>query len=296
MNTAILAGMALGATLTAADPTATVPLWPEGIPGTVDPVHGNDERTTASLAHVPVLQTYLVAADHPRPALIVFPGGGYGGRAGHEGEPLARWANTLGFQGFVCQYRVSPWRHPQPLNDLQRAVRMVRQHAKEWGVDPQRIAVMGFSAGGHLAASGACFGDDGNPQAPQEVDRQSSRVNALVACYPVISFGPLGHAGSRNNLLGKVQDPELVKRLSLENSVTAAHPPTFLWHTEDDSAVPVQNSQMYAKALEAVQVPVSLHLYPHGHHGLGMAAKDPVVSQWVPTCAEWLKSLGWIAP
>ena len=284
--------MMTSAPVDAAKPVEQQPLWPAGISDRVTAVEG-DVRAQAAAVFVPVLQHYRLGAEYPRPAIIICPGGGYGMRAGHEGEPLAKWANSLGFHGFVCQYRVNPWLHPAPLNDLQRAIRIVRANATAWGVDPRKIAVLGFSAGGHLVSSAACFGDDGAPTAEDPLDRMSSRANALVACYPVISFGPFGHVGSRNHLLGKNQDPDLVRQLSLENSVTSAHPPAFLWHTSDDAAVPVENSLLYAQALRAAKVPFALEIYPHGCHGLGLATGKAPVENWTAACAAWFRSLGW---
>lgn len=239
----------------------------------------------------PTLTPFLLGGAG-RGCVIVFPGGGYGARAEHERTPIARWFNSLGVNSFVLDYRVAPYRHPVPLQDALRAIRIVRARAEEFGVNPSQIGVLGFSAGGHLAASAATLFDKGDAQAADPIDRLSSRPDAAILCYPVISTGPYGHEGSMNNLLGENPDPELLRLLSLESSVTADNPPTFLWHTSDDEAVPVENSLMFAAALRAKKVPFALHVYPHGRHGLGLAKDTPEVSSWTDQCALWLRGIG----
>ena len=269
---------------------AAVPLelWPDGVPGAVEAEHAAHDRAR----EIPVLKPFLLAGDGPRPLVIVLPGGGYSGRAPHEADPIALWLNELGLHAVVCHYRVFPWRHPAPLEDAQRAVRLVRLRAEEWGVDPERIGILGFSAGGHLACSVANFGDDGI--GGDAVARTPSRVNALIACYPVVSFGACAHVGSCRNLLGENPDPELLRRLSLENTVTPRNPPSFIWHTTDDNCVPVRNSLLYAEALGRAGVSFTLHVYPHGRHGLGLARDAAgTVSGWTNACAAWLRELGW---
>jgi acetyl esterase/lipase len=257
-------------------------LWPEGAPGA---------RGTAA-EDTPRLTPFLVEAAAPVASVIVCPGGGYGGRAAHEGAPIARWLNTLGIAGFVLDYRVAPYRHPTPLGDAQRAIRLVRAAAARFGVDPARVGILGFSAGGHLATSAATLFDAGQPDAPDPIDRQSSRPDALIACYPVISFGEFGHRGSMHNLLGENPPEALRHALSLETRVTPETPPTFLWHTSDDGGVPVENSLLFALALRAHGVPFALHSFPHGRHGLGLAAGEPQVEAWPTLCGAWLRGLG----
>jgi acetyl esterase/lipase len=265
-------------------------LWEGTPPGAVDPARAGEPRA----AEVPVLQVFLRDAAVPRPLVVVLPGGGYGTRAPHEAEPVARWLNGIGLHAAVCHYRVAPWRHPVPLGDAQRAVRLARTNAAAWGVDPDRIGILGFSAGGHLACSVANFGDDGDPCAADPVARASSRVQALVACYAVVTFGEKGHRGSCVNLLGDPPDPALKARLSLETTVTPRNPPAFLWHTAEDAGVPPENSLLYARALAAAGVPFALHVYPKGRHGLGLAADAPgSVRRWPDDCAAWLAELGW---
>ena len=267
-------------------------LWPGERPGSCR----EDQRDHPGAREMPHLVPFLLPRDGVvRPLVVVLPGGGYGGRAGHEGAPIAAWLNEIGLHAVVCNYRVYPWLYPTPLIDAQRAVRLTRAHAAEWGVDPARIGVLGFSAGGHLACAVANFGDDGEAGAAEPVARCSSRVQALISCYAVVSSGSRGHAGSFRNLLGEKPAPELLHRLSLENSVTAANPPAFIWHTANDGAVPVANALLYAEALDAAKVPFALHIYPNGRHGLGLAHGEPgTASGWTLACEAWLREQGWI--
>ncbi|WP_216625683.1 alpha/beta hydrolase [Paenibacillus planticolens] len=237
----------------------------------------------------PSLTLYPVASEGLRAAVIVFPGGGYAMRAAHEGEPVAKWLNGLGISAFVLNYRVAPYEHPVPLQDAQRAIRTVRHHAAEWGIDPKRVGILGFSAGGHLASSAGTLYDAGNQDAADPIERQSSRPDALILCYPVISFYEYGHVGSKRNLLGETPDEELVTLLSTEKQVTDDTPPTFLWHTADDGAVPVENSLLFAGALSRHKVPYDLHIFESGKHGIGMAVDHGEAYLWPELCANWLK-------
>ncbi|WP_428938333.1 alpha/beta hydrolase [Fontivita pretiosa] len=259
-----------------------VTLWPDGAPGRLG--DGPEDR--------PVLRPFVrrdVGAQ-ALAAIIVLPGGGYAHRARHEADPVARWLNSLGVASFVLEYRVAPYRHPQPLNDARRAVRIVRHRAAEWGIDPRRVGVMGFSAGGHLAASAATWFDLGEPNDPDPIERQSSRPDLLIACYPVISLARYPHLGSYTNLLGEDPDERMVRMLSLETRVTDQTPPTFLWHTANDAGVPVENSLLFAAALARHRVPFSVHIFPEGRHGLGLADDQPVVGRWRELCADFLRS------
>jgi acetyl esterase/lipase len=225
----------------------------------------------------------------------VCPGGGYRGLAAdHEGKQVAEWLNSLGVSAFVLQYRLGPrYRHPAPLQDAQRAIRMVRSRAKEWRVDPSRVGILGFSAGGHLTSTAATHFDEGRSDASDPIEREGSRPDFAVLAYPVITlYNPPAHAGSRANLLGDPADPALVELLSNERQVTARTPPAFLWHTADDSAVPVENSILFFQALRKAGVSAELHVFPSGRHGLGLAPDDPVVSQWPRLCARWMETLG----
>jgi len=240
---------------------------------------------------MPRLTPYL-PAGMARGVVIVCPGGGYRTLTPHEGEPIARWLNGLGIAAFILEYRVAPHRHPVPLGDLQRAIRLVRSRAADWGLAGQPLGVLGFSAGGHLAASAGAFGDDGDAGSADPVARGSSRADALVLCYPVISFGAARHQGSIENLLGAGATDEQIAALSLETLVTSDTPPTFLWHTADDEKVPAENSLLFASALGRAGVPFALHVYPHGRHGLGLATDDPIVRSWTALCASWLATVG----
>ncbi len=223
-----------------------------------------------------------------RGTMIVCPGGGYGRRAPHEGAPVAAWLNALGIAAFVLDYRVAPHQHPLPLTDTQRAIRHVRSNFANGGP----VGILGFSAGGHLAATAGTYHDAGDPAAADPVERVSCRPDAIVLCYPVITFGEHLHAGSRTNLLGDDPSVELRDALSLETRVNTETPPAFLWHTADDASVPVENSLLFAGALSRAGVPFALHVFPHGRHGLGLAEDDPVVGAWTGLCARWLAMQG----
>jgi acetyl esterase/lipase len=261
-----------------------LPLWPGDAPE-LDGTPADDQ---------PVLTPYLPNASAPTAAIVVCPGGGYQGRAEHEGGPIAEWLNTLGLAAFVADYRVAPYRHPIPLGDAQRAIRTVRARAAEWNVLPDRIAILGFSAGGHLAATAATQWDHGNPDAADLVGQASCRPDLAVLCYPVISFINVQHMGSMANLLGEMPTLEARRAQSAELNVTAETPPTFLWHTADDAAVDVENSLQFAAALRRHGVPFALHVFPTGRHGLGLATDHPEARIWPALCAQFLRGQGWI--
>ncbi|OPZ08677.1 MAG: Acetylxylan esterase precursor [candidate division BRC1 bacterium ADurb.BinA364] len=193
----------------------------------------------------------------------------------------------------MLQYRVAPNQHPAPLMDAKRAIRIVRSRAAQWNVDPEKIAILGFSAGGHLAGSLAVHWDEGDPQAADPLDRISARPDAAVLCYAVLSAGVHRHAGSFRNLLGPEPSSEMLAFMSLENHVDDRTPPTFLWHTAADAGVPVENSLVFAEALSAHKRPFELHVYPEGRHGLGLAPDDPHLATWSELCAQWLIGMGW---
>ncbi|MFD1956198.1 alpha/beta hydrolase [Paenibacillus thailandensis] len=260
-----------------------IEIWPEG--------HPNGESLNGEKATV---TPYLLQADKPLSAVIVFPGGGYGMRAEHEGKPIAEWLNRIGIQAFVLDYRVAPHKHPVPMNDAKRAVRLVRSRAAEFGVDPGRVGILGFSAGGHLASTVGTHHDPGDAESADPLERFSSRPDLMVLCYPVITLGEYRHDGSRVNLLGEDAPEELVELLSNEKQVAADTPPAFLWHTADDGAVPVENSLMFAAALSRNRVPHELHVYESGRHGLGLAEAEPETSTWPMLCERWLRRRGFI--
>ncbi|WP_424767510.1 alpha/beta hydrolase [Paenibacillus sp. sgz302251] len=254
-------------------------LWPKGAPY----AEGESDEDR------PAITPFLVEGDN-RPAVIVCPGGGYGMRAHHEGEPIAKWLNSLGISAFVLRYRVAPYQYPCALIDVQRAIRLIRQEAKAFRIDPNKLGLLGFSAGGHLAANAGTSFDSGNKHSEDVIERQSSRPDLLVLCYPVITLtDPFTHTGSRENLLGKEPSLVQVEQLCNEMNVTEDTPPTFLWHTSDDAAVPVENSLMFAAALSKHKVLFDLHIYAKGRHGLGLAEEEKHTNGWSDACASWLR-------
>ena len=273
----------------AAEQNTPLPLWAEGAPGAL----GTDEKD------IPTITPYFPEPDAATgAAMVICPGGGYGGLAPHEGNDYALWLNQNGVTCFVLKYRLGSagYRHPRMLEDAARAVRLVRARAKEWKVDAQRVGIMGSSAGGHLASTLLTHFDSGTPNAEDPVERESSRPDLGVLCYPVITMGTHTHQGSKKNLLGENPSPDLVKLLSNELQVTSQTPPTFLWHTADDGAVPVENSLDFAAALKRAGVPFALHIYEKGRHGLGLADKPPFqnVHPWAKDCLFWLKEHGFV--
>lgn len=283
---AVAAAVTAGGTAMAAGEAKPVlPLWPEGAPGAM----GEAE------ADKPSMTVYLPDPDKATGAgVVIFPGGGYGHLAmDHEGHQVAQWLNGHGIAGFIVKYRISPYRHPAPLNDAQRAVRMVRARAVNWNLDPRRVGVLGFSAGGHLTSTIATHFDLGDENASDPVERYSCRPDFAVLVYPVISFTTeYAHRGSMRNLLGDDPDPELVKSLSNELQVTADTPPTFLMHTTGDAGVPPENSVLFYLALRKAGVPAEMHIYEKGRHGLGLAQDVPALSSWPARCIDWFKTRG----
>lgn len=274
----VLMGMAVG--VWAEEPV--VLLWPDGAPGALG------QRDVDQ----PSLTVYRAPGAGVRAAIVVCPGGGYGGLAGHEGKDYALWLNARGLHAFVLKYRLGSagYRHPRMLEDVQRAIRLVRARSGEWSVDPGRVGVMGSSAGGHLASTALTHFDGGKATAADAVDRQSSRPDLGILCYPVITLGEFTHQGSRHNLLGEAPSPELLEKLSSERQVTAETPPTFLWHTVEDTVVPVENSLMFAQAMRKAGVPFALHVFEKGRHGLGLAGGHP----WTVALELWLKERGFM--
>lgn len=287
---ACLTALALLVTTAAlADVLPAFPLWPNGAPGAL----GTNDQDK------PTLTPYLPEPGQASGAAIVIcPGGGYGGLAAHEGRDYALWLNDQGVAGFVLKYRLGShgYRHPIMLGDAARAVRTVRSRAAEWGLDGKRIGIMGSSAGGHLASTLVTHFDAGEPGASDPIERVSSRPDAGILCYAVITLGEYTHQGSKNNLLGKDPAPALVELLSNEKQVTKETPPCFVWHTWEDTAVPVENSLQFAGALRRAGVPFDLHIYQKGAHGIGLAAKPPFLNPhpWAADCLFWLKTRGFV--
>jgi acetyl esterase/lipase len=272
------------------DPAAGTPvelLWPEGAPG----AHGTAEKDKPSITvHLPN------ASIANGCAVVICPGGGYQHLAmSYEGNDVAAWFNTFGVAGFVLKYRLAPdYHHPAPLLDVQRAIRLVREKADVWQIDPHRVGVMGFSAGGHLASTAATHFDAGKPDASDPVDRQGCRPDFTILAYPVITMtGKFGHGGSRKNLIGENPDEELAESLSNERQVTPQTPPTFLFHTSEDGAVPVENSIEFYRALRKAGVPAEMHIYEKGRHGIGLGKQDPKIAwalgTWPARLHDWMQ-------
>jgi acetyl esterase/lipase len=274
------------ASLKAQTPPAGPPaelLWPNGAPGALG---------TADVDK-PSITPYLAKSPNGT-AVIVCPGGGYQHLAmDHEGVQIAKWLNSLGISAFVLQYRLGPkYHHPAMINDAHRAIRTVRSRAAALRIQPDRIGIWGFSAGGHLASTAATHFDTGDPNAADPIDRAGSRPDFAILAYPVISLGDFAHVGSRKNLLGENPDPKLVEDLSNDQRVTAQTPPTFLFHTSADATVPVENSVRFYLALRKAGVPAELHIFQNGPHGVGLAPTDATLSAWGGLLANWLRERG----
>jgi len=263
-----------------------MPLWSGAAPGAL----GSADEDT------PTLTVYL-----PRntpvgmTAVIIFPGGGYRNLAmNHEGRQVANYLNAAGVAAFVVKYRLGPrYHHPIELGDAQRAIRTVRSHAGEWHIDPARVGVMGFSAGGHLAATVSTHFASGLLAAADSVDRASSRPDFAILAYPVISMTePWTHQGSKANLLGENPPADLARSLSADVAVTPQTPPTFLFQTNADTTVPAENAVSYYLALRKAGVPAEMHIFQNGPHGLGLALDDPALGQWPNLLLNWLRTRG----
>lgn len=261
----------------------TVRLWAEAAPG------AKGEGTN----DIPTLTIYLPQQGRANgAAMVICPGGGYGALASHEGKDYALWLAEHGVTGFVLKYRLGShgYRHPVMLQDAARAVRYVRAHAAKWKIDPARVGIMGSSAGGHLASTLLTHFDEGKKDDADVVEQQSSRPTLGILCYAVITMGVNTHKGSKNNLLGSNPASDLVHSLSNELQVKGTTPPTFLWHTTEDTAVVPENSYMFAMALSKSKVPHELHIYEKGRHGIGLAGGHP----WTQACLTWLRVQGFI--
>lgn len=231
---------------------------------------------------IPSITHYPSGNKQERGCVIVCPGGGYEFKTmDYEGEEIALMFNKNGIDAFVLDYRIKPDYHPSPLNDAFRAIEKVRALSEELGYMSDKIGIIGFSAGGHLAASAGTMWTT-----------PATRPDAMILCYPVITMGKTAHVGSKTNLIGDRITEALVSDLSCENRVSRQTPPAFIWHTADDKAVTVDNSLMMASALASKAVPFEMHIYPHGEHGLALAKDDKVVSAWAGLCVDWLKRLG----
>lgn len=262
----------------------TMLLWPDGAPGAL----GKED------ADRPTLTIYR-ARQPSGASVIVAPGGGYGALASnHEGRQVANLLNAAGVTAFVLKYRLGPkYRHPIQLGDAQRAIRLVRARAAEFGIAGDRIGLMGFSAGGHLAATAGTHFDAGKADSTDPIDRAGSRPDFLILAYPVVSFDPaITHAGSVRNLLGENPDPKLIDELSNDLRVTKDTPPTFLFHTNADTGVVAENSVRFYLALRRAKVPAELHIFENGPHGVGLALGDPALAAWSTLLTNWLRGRG----
>jgi acetyl esterase/lipase len=266
----------------------TLLLWPGAAPG----ASGEEDRDK------PAITVYMPPSTAgPMTAVIIAPGGSYRNLSMNlEGRAPANYLNALGVAAFVLRYRLGPrYHHPIELGDAQRAIRTVRARAQEWHIAPDRIGIMGFSAGGHLASSASTHFDAGSPGSADPIDRVSSRPDFAVLGYPVISFVEAWtHQGSKTSLLGDNPDPALARSLSSELQVTDKTPPTFIYHTNADTVVPVENSVAYFLALRKAGVPAELHVFKEGRHGTGLGMQDPALSEWPTLLANWLRVSGFL--
>jgi acetyl esterase/lipase len=281
-----------------------IPLWKGQIPNSqksddVEVYRENTGLMGYALVQNPDIKVFLPTKRNTTgQALIICPGGGYQGIAyDWEGLDYAKYLNTIGVAGIVLKYRlpvsksnVVPYK--SPLMDIQRAIRITRFNAAKWNIDPNKIGVMGSSAGGHLASTAGTHFDPGNPNAKDSIDRMSCRPDFMILMYPVITMKmPYTHKGSRDNLLGKNPGEELVNEFSNELQVTKDTPPTFIVHADDDSGVPVENSLLFYQALRKNKIPAELHIYSEGGHGFALAANKGHQEFWPQACHEWLKWL-----
>ena len=281
---AVATGVFTAASMAQSVPAAK-PLWPGGAPlaqGTAD-------------ADVPTLTAFLPAQNPTKTAVIIAPGGGYQHLATEkEGNDIARWMNAHGVAAYVLKYRLGPkYHHPAELDDMQRAIRSVRAGAGESGIAKDHIGVVGFSAGGHLAATAETLYDDGL-KSGDAIDRVSSKPDFAVLCYPVITMvEPTMHKGSHDALLGDASRA-VAESVSPELHVTKDTPPTFLYSTSNDAVVPIANSILMYQALIAARVPVEMHLFEKGAHGSGLAQSNPALKEWPDLLATWMRAHGWM--
>jgi acetyl esterase/lipase len=282
-----------------AAPVQEILLWPAEHPANQgnEPAFAGTQEWMTRVTRSPAITPFLPEpAERSGAAVVICPGGGYAGLAMEkEGLEVAQWMRKHGIAGIVLRYRCGGGKNlqPVPLQDAQRAIRVVRSRAEEWGIDPERVGILGFSAGGHLASTAATMFDDGDPGAADSVDRQSSRPTFAVLVYPVISMdAKITHGGSRQNLLGEDASDELVEQWSTDRRVTDQTPPTFLVHASDDAAVPVKNSLLFYEALVAHKIPAELHVYEAGGHGFGMLRSERPADKWPEKLEPWLRQHG----
>ncbi len=278
----------------------TLPLWDNTPPFQSDmgleELNVRDEILRISNVQTPTIDVYLPDEDIATgKAVLLFPGGAYAILAyDWEGTEFAHWLQENGIAGIVVKYRLpvsESLTNPKeaPLADAQRAIRLVRHHAEEWGIDPDQVGIMGFSAGGHLASTLSTQYDTQALPTTDTIDSLSARPDFSILVYPVISFRDASaHSGSRRNLIGEDASQELIDRFSSELNVSSKTPPTFLVHSQDDSIVPVQNSLLYYEALTRNNVPASLHVYPTGGHGFAFGTDRGTVEEWTTVLLSWI--------
>ncbi|MBN12849.1 MAG: alpha/beta hydrolase [Opitutaceae bacterium] len=279
----ILLALSLASVPSNAKPeTERIPLWPE-------PAYASDGITKTDNAYI----TYFLSDQPNSSAVIICPGGGYRNLVKRpEGIGIAQWLNSQGITGIVLEYRLPLSDTYRPLLDAQKAIRTVRANARKWSVDPTKIGIMGFSAGGHLASTAATHFDPGNPNAADPVERMSSRPDFAILIYPVITMGDRTHAGSKANLLGENPDQSLVEHFSNELQITSNTPPAFLAHAVDDHVVSSLNSRMYYDALVAKNIPAKYLELPSGGHGLN-GYEGAMWNRWQEQSILWLADQGW---
>lgn len=268
-----------------------IDIWNGEIPGYVE---------TDDFA--PALENYLLKDKNKDKSVLIFPGGGYTHRSEHEGKDVAEFFNKNGYNAFVLHYRVTPYKFPYPLLDALRAVKHIKSKADEWHLNKNKIIIMGFSAGGHLASMVGTNNDLYRDIYRRElkkhklnqvsVENENSLVNAQILSYPVISTGEFAHQGSVDNLMGKSSSQKLLEIFSTDKYVCARTASTFIWHTADDASVPVENSLLFCRALSKEKINFESHVFPKGSHGLGLAVENEYVSKWTDLLLEWLND--WI--
>ena len=288
MNTTAAALLVLSLTLSTSFAMTREPLWKDGAPG----AKGQEPKDIPTLDYYPV-------ENGTGAAVVICPGGGYGGLAtDHEGKQIAKWLNDNKIMGVVLEYRHNGrgYQNPAPMQDVQRAIQTVRARAAEFKLDTTKIGVLGFSAGGHLAGTAATKFTAGDPNATDPVAKLSSRPDFAILCYAVLTLGEKGvtHFGSQQNLLGKDASEELIKSFSIPEQVTKDTPPTFLWHTDEDTGVPAENSINYYKACRKHKVPAELHIFAKGRHGVGLGLGIEGTKNWSANCIAWLKAMKFI--
>ncbi len=250
----------------------------------------------------PILDTYILDGERKRGAVLICPGGCYSFTADREAEAVALQFNAAGYHAFVLYYSVAPRRHPQPLLDVSKSMCLIRENADKWNILPDQIAVCGFSAGGHLAASLGVHWDKPYLQQAKGIKPGMNQPNACILCYPVITSGEFAHRESFNNLLGENATQDMLYDMSLEHQISKKTPPVFIWHTFDDDLVPVENSLLFAKGLRTNNLPFEMHIFPHGLHGLSLATEEtetkdkkygvhPHIATWIKLCIEWLDEI-----